>query len=185
MKRNLFSGTFLHLSRNLATCDIEWRLHAWRFYFLLRYSFFHLSYLLPRVYDHCNYLLVRRFLWGSRWQSFNHESAFTSWNSSLCLNSIRLFKASWSWIRVSFQQILKIFKIPIFYFRRTIQDRHQDWPWQMMYQDLLWAMEILQNPDATFREFRVAATIIQTWIGQVENMRVFHRQSQDLQPIVE
>ena len=55
----------------------------------------------------------------------------------------------------------------------------------MMYQDLLWAMEILQNPDATFREFRVAATIIQTWIGQVENMRVFHRQSQDLQPIVE
>ena len=52
-----------------------------------------------------------------------------------------------------------------------------------MYEDLLWAMETLQDPNVTEQEF--AATILQTWIGEIENIKVFHQKSQHLQPIIE
>ncbi len=54
-----------------------------------------------------------------------------------------------------------------------------------MYEDLLWSMEKIQDPKVTDREFRVAAIILQTWIGQIENVRVFHQKSHHLQPIIE
>ena len=66
-----------------------------------------------------------------------------------------------------------------------MQQRHQEWPWQFMYEDLLWSMEKIQDPKVTDREFRVAAIILQTWIGQIENVRVFHQKSHHLQPIIE
>ena len=67
----------------------------------------------------------------------------------------------------------------------SVQERHQDWPWQLMYEDLLWAMEKLQDPNVTEQEFYIAATILQTWIGEIENIKVFHQKSQHLQPIIE
>ena len=55
----------------------------------------------------------------------------------------------------------------------------------MMYEDLLWSMEKLQDPNVTEQEFYVAATILQTWIGELKNIRVFHQKSHHLQPIIE
>ena len=55
----------------------------------------------------------------------------------------------------------------------------------MMYEDLLWSMEKLQDPNVTEQEFYVAATILQTLIGELKNIRVFHQKSHHLQPIIE
>ena len=41
-----------------------------------------------------------------------------------------------------------------------------------MYQDLLWSMDKLQDPQVNDREFRTAMTILQTWLGQIENVKV-------------
>ena len=54
-----------------------------------------------------------------------------------------------------------------------------------MYQDLLWAMEKLQDPKVSSHEYIIAAIIIQAWIGEIENLRVFQQQSRNQQPVVE
>ena len=66
-----------------------------------------------------------------------------------------------------------------------MQERHPNWPWKLMYQDLLWAMEKLQDPKVSSHEYIIAAIIIQAWIGEIENLRVFQQQSQHQQPVVE
>ena len=60
---------------------------------------------------------------------------------------------------------------------------NENWPWDLMYEDLMWAMEKLQSPDATMREKRMASTIMQAWLGQVENMRVHHQENASNQPV--
>ena len=53
-----------------------------------------------------------------------------------------------------------------------------------MYEDLMWAMEKLQHPNAASRrEIRMATTILQAWIGEVQNMRVHHQENAPNQPI--
>ena len=44
-----------------------------------------------------------------------------------------------------------------------------------MYQDLLWSMDKLQDPKASDREFRTAITILQTWLGQIEGVKVLEK----------
>ena len=46
-----------------------------------------------------------------------------------------------------------------------------------MHKDMLWAIDILQDPNTSNREKRMASTIMQAWLGQVEEMRVFHQEN--------
>ena len=73
-----------------------------------------------------------------------------------------------------------------FYYRNGIppgQQNHQDWPWELMYEDLEWAIEKLNDVNASARDRRMASTIFQAWIGEVENMRVHHQENASNQPI--
>ena len=73
-----------------------------------------------------------------------------------------------------------------FYYRNGIppgQQNHQDWPWELMYEDLEWAIEKLNDVNASARDRRMASTICQAWIGEVENMRVHHQENASNQPI--
>ena len=73
-----------------------------------------------------------------------------------------------------------------FYYRNGIpsgQQNHQDWPWELMYEDLEWAMEKLNDVSASARDQRMAANIFQAWIGEVENVRVHHQENASNQPI--
>ena len=59
-----------------------------------------------------------------------------------------------------------------------------DWPWELMYDDLMWAMQKLQNPNSSSpRDLRMASTIAQAWMGEVKNMRVFHQENASNIPI--
>ena len=51
---------------------------------------------------------------------------------------------------------------------------NSDWPWELMYDDLIWAMQQMQN-SPNERQVRMATTIVQAWLGEVKNMRV-HQQ---------
>ena len=59
---------------------------------------------------------------------------------------------------------------------------NSEWPWELMYDDLMWAMQILQT-STNQREVRMASTIVQAWMGEVKNMRVHHQENASNQPI--
>ena len=59
---------------------------------------------------------------------------------------------------------------------------NSDWPWELMYDDLMWAIETLQNPPNE-RKVRMALTIAQAWLGEVGNMRVHHEENSSNQPV--
>ena len=60
---------------------------------------------------------------------------------------------------------------------------NSDWPWELMHDDLMWAMEKLQNPNSSSpRELRMAADIAQAWMGEA-NMRVFHQENASNIPV--
>ena len=53
-----------------------------------------------------------------------------------------------------------------------------------MYDDLVWAMQKLQNPNSSSRRvLRMAATIAQAWMGEVQNMRVHHQENASNLPV--
>ena len=52
-----------------------------------------------------------------------------------------------------------------------------------MYEDLEWAIEKLNDVNASARDRRMAYTIFQAWIGEVENVRVHHQENASNQPI--
>ena len=61
---------------------------------------------------------------------------------------------------------------------------NNDWPWELMYDDLMWAMDKLQHPESTSkRQLRMASTIVQAWMGEIENMRVHHQENASNQPV--
>ena len=63
------------------------------------------------------------------------------------------------------------------------QQNHPDWPWELMYEDLLWSLEKLSDRNAPSRDRRIAATIFQAWMGQAENMSVRVLEIASSQPI--
>ena len=56
-------------------------------------------------------------------------------------------------------------------------DQSIHWPWHLMHEDMMWAIDILQDSNTSIREKRMASTIMQAWLGQVEEMRVFHQEN--------
>ena len=57
-----------------------------------------------------------------------------------------------------------------------------DWPWELMYDDLMWAMDTLQNSPNP-RQVRMATDIMRAWMGQVEGMQVHHQENASNQPV--
>ena len=56
-----------------------------------------------------------------------------------------------------------------------------DWPWELMYDDLMWAIQTLQN-SPNDREARMAFAIANAWFGEIKNVRV-HQLNAPNQPI--
>ena len=56
-----------------------------------------------------------------------------------------------------------------------------DWPWELMYDDLMWAIQTLQNSPNN-REARMAFAIANAWFGEINNVRV-HQVNAPNQPI--
>ena len=52
-----------------------------------------------------------------------------------------------------------------------------------MFDDLMWAMATLQNPNSTQRQIRMASIIALAWLGEIENMRVHHQENLSNQPV--
>ena len=72
-----------------------------------------------------------------------------------------------------------------FHFRNGIpsgQQNHQDWPWELMYEDLVWAIKKINDLNTSARDLRMAGTILQAWMGEVDNITVDH-QNLSNQPI--
>ena len=72
------------------------------------------------------------------------------------------------------------------YFRNGIPsgpEAHQDWPWELMYEDLMWAMEILNDHSSSQQNRRMATTIFQAWMGEVSQIRVHHQENASNLPI--
>ena len=61
-----------------------------------------------------------------------------------------------------------------FYARISRQESHQDWLWDLMYEDLTWAAEILNDKSASERDRRMASVIYQAWMGDADHMRIHH-----------
>jgi len=48
----------------------------------------------------------------------------------------------------------------------------------------MWAMQKLQNPNSSSRRvLRMASTIAQAWMGEVQNMRVHHQENASNLPV--
>ena len=59
---------------------------------------------------------------------------------------------------------------------------NNDWPWELMYDDLMWAIDVLQNSPNP-RQVRMATNIMRAWMGEVEGMRVHHQENASNQPV--
>ena len=58
-----------------------------------------------------------------------------------------------------------------------------NWPWDLTHQDMVWAIDKLQDSNASLREKRMASTIMQAWLGQTRNMRVYHQENASNIPV--
>ena len=58
-----------------------------------------------------------------------------------------------------------------------------NWPWDLMHQDMVWAIDKLQDSNASLREKQMASTIMQAWLGQTRNMRVYHQENASNIPV--
>merc|ERR1711860_109704 len=52
-----------------------------------------------------------------------------------------------------------------------------------MHQDMVWAIDKLQDSNASLREKQMASTIMQAWLGQTRNMRVYHQENASNIPV--
>ena len=69
---------------------------------------------------------------------------------------------------------------------RTVQvhgNQAINWPWDLMHQDMVWAIDKLQDSNASLREKQMASTIMQAWLGQTRNMRVYHQENASNIPV--
>ena len=71
--------------------------------------------------------------------------------------------------------LLKIFKHHFILISRiSRQEIDRDWLWDLMYEDLTWASEILNDKTSSERDRRMASVIYQAWMGDAAHMRVHH-----------
>ena len=59
---------------------------------------------------------------------------------------------------------------------------NNDWPWELMYDDLMWAIDVLQNSPNP-RQVRMATNIMRAWMGEDEGLRVHHQENASNQPV--
>ena len=59
---------------------------------------------------------------------------------------------------------------------------NNDWPWELMYDDLMWAIDVLQN-SPNQRQVRMATNIMRAWMGESEGLRVHHQENASNQPV--